>query len=153
MERPPEFFRPKISAGKPVMRGIVAIVDDDPHISRALGSWLELHDLCTTHHTSAESLLQSIHRDDKCLSMQLDDGNPQLFTLIGAVLDLNLPGANGIELASALRRMAPDLPITIITALRDEERGHYGQPPPGICCLKKPFDLDALEDALFPLLH
>jgi DNA-binding response OmpR family regulator len=64
-----------------------------------------------------------------------------------------LPGATGFELAKSLRHMALELPIAIITALRDEERTRYGNPPPGIRCLKKPFDLDALEDALFPLLH
>ena len=38
-------------------QGIVAIVDDYPCISRALGMWIDLHDLRATHHTSAESLI------------------------------------------------------------------------------------------------
>lgn len=134
-------------------RGIVAIVDDDPHISRALGMWLEFHDLRATHHTSAESLLQAIHQEEGRLTVHIGLTNPVVFPLAGAVLDLNLPGANGFELAWSLRQRAPEMPIAIITALRDEERVRYGSPPPGIRCLKKPFDLDSLEDALFPLLH
>ncbi|MBF0256360.1 MAG: response regulator [Gammaproteobacteria bacterium] len=133
--------------------GMVAIVDDDPHISRALGSWLELNDLRATHHSSAESLLQAIHQADGQLQLHLGVVNPLVFPLVGAVLDLNLPGATGIELATRLRAMAPGLPLVIITALRDEERSSYGQPPPGIRILKKPFDLDDLENALFPLVH
>lgn len=135
------------------IKGIVAIVDDDPQISRALGMWLELHSLRATHHTSAESLMQVIHTEDGMATMHIGVSNPVVFPLVGAVLDLNLPGITGIELATKLRQIIPELPIAIITALRDEDRVRYGNPPAGIHCLKKPFDLDALEDALFPLLH
>jgi DNA-binding response OmpR family regulator len=134
-------------------RGIVAIVDDDPQISRALGMWLELHDLRATHHISAESLLQAIHQENGRLTLHIGVSHPLVFPLAGAVLDVNLPGATGFELARSLRELAPELPIAMITALREEERLRYGRPPPGISCLKKPFDIDALEDALFPLLH
>lgn len=135
------------------LRGIVAIVDDDPHISRALGMWLELHGLRATHHISAESLLQAIHQDNGEITLHIGINNPMVFPLMGAVLDLNLPGATGFELARSLRDLCPQLPIAIITALRDDERLRYGNPPPGVHCLKKPFELDALEDALFPLLQ
>jgi len=133
--------------------GFVAIVDDDPHISRALGSWLELHGLRAAHHVSAESLLQAIHGADGRPVLKIGFSDPEFFPLLGAVLDLNLPGGTGFELARTLRQMAPDLPIAIITALNVEERLRFGSPPPGIQCLKKPFGLDALEDALFPMLH
>lgn len=140
--------------GQPVKRpGIVAIVDDDPHVSRALGMWLDLHGLRATHHISAESLLQSVREENGCLTVRLGANEPVIFLLAGAVVDLNLPGATGFELARQLREMSPALPIALVTALRDEERGPYGTPPPGIQCLKKPFELDALEDALFPLLN
>jgi DNA-binding response OmpR family regulator len=134
-------------------RGIVAIVDDDPQVSRALGLWLDLQGLRAVHHISGESLLQSIHQDDGVLTLHLGSIKPLVIPLVGAVLDLNLPGITGIELAKALRRQSPALPLVVITALREEERARYGAPPPGVRCLKKPFDLDALEDALFPLLH
>ncbi len=135
------------------LRGIVAIVDDDRHISRALGMWLELHGLRATFHTSGESLLQALRQEKGRLTLRLDSDDPATFTLAGAVLDLNLPGVSGVELAQSLRQLDPALPLAIITALRDDERARYGNPPAGIRCLKKPFDLDALEDALFPLRH
>lgn len=134
-------------------RGIVAIVDDDPNISSALGMWLELHGLQSTHHLSGESLMQAIHQENGHLTLPIDVSNSVVFPLMAAVLDVNLPGITGIELAHLLRGLAPELPLTIITALRDDERARYGNPPPGICCLKKPFDLDALEDALLPLFQ
>lgn len=133
--------------------GVVAIVDDDPQVSRALGLWLGLIGLRAVHHISGESLLQSIHQDNGVLTLHFGVTNPVVIPLVGAVLDLNLPGITGIELAKALRGLSPTLPMALITALREEERVRYGTLPPGVRCLKKPFDLDVLEDALFPLLH
>jgi len=143
----------QVIAGAITTPGIVAIVDDDPYISCALGMWLELYGLRAAHHTSGESLLQAIHQEEGRLVVNIAVGNDVELPLIGAILDLNLPGVTGIELAHTLRDLAPELPLTIITALRDDERARYGNPPPGICCLKKPFDLDLLEDALSPLLQ
>jgi DNA-binding response OmpR family regulator len=136
-------------------RGIVAIVDDDPQISRALGMWLEQQGLRTTHHLTGESLLHILCNGNKAgeVPLHTDARGPAEFRLVGAVLDLNLPGITGIELACTLRQLSPVLPLAIVTALHDDERVRYGRPPSGIRCLKKPFDLDALEDALFPLLH
>lgn len=37
--------------------GIIAVVDDDPHISHAVGMWLLMQGLHTTHYMCAESLL------------------------------------------------------------------------------------------------
>lgn len=152
---PPSFEQePPLPAILPAgHHGVIAIVDDDPHIARALGMWLELHNTAATQHLSAESLLQAIDQQDGCLVLRAGTGHPVPTPLVGVVLDLNLPDSNGFALATTLRQLAPALPLVIITALRDEERTRYGQPPPGIHCLKKPFDLDALEDALFPLLH
>ncbi|TAN51346.1 MAG: response regulator [Methylococcaceae bacterium] len=133
--------------------GMVAIVEDDPHVSRALGMWLKLHGLHATHHTSGESLMQAIQTENGRLTLCIGIGHPVTFPLVGAILDVNLPGMSGIELAHVLRGLSPGLPLAIITALREEDRARYGAPPQGILCLKKPFDLDALEDALFPLLH
>ena len=132
--------------------GIIAIVDDDSQISRALGVWLDFHGLRATHHISAESLLQSMQNAADRLVIPMGVHNPVAFPLVGAVLDLNLPNMNGVELARKLRQLAPDLPMVIVTALHENERVRYGVPPVGVRCLKKPFDLDALEDALFPLM-
>jgi len=141
------------SASGMMAHGMVAIVDDDPHISRALGMWLELYGLRAAHHTSAESLLHAIHLEGGVLALHIGVSNPLVFPLVGTVIDLSLPGITGFALAERLRKMAPSLPIAIITALRDEERSLFGHPPVGVQCLRKPFDLGALEDALFPLIH
>lgn len=131
------------------MPGMFAIVDNEPEITRALGMWLELRGLQTTLHLSAESLLKIIHQQDGHLIVHPDEGNPAEFQLQGVVIDLILPGINGIELARRLRRLDRSLPITLITALRSDERVRYGKLPPSIQCLEKPFNLNALEASLF----
>lgn len=134
-------------------RGIVAIVEDDPHICEVLGLWLELHGLQATRHSNGESLLHAIHQGDQGLTLAGDAGDPAEYPLLGAVLDLNLPSITGVDLAHALRNLAPRLPVAIITALNDDERHRYGDAPTGIRCLRKPFSLEALEEALSPLFH
>lgn len=133
--------------------GVVAIVEDDFQISEALGIWLQLHGLQATHHDTAESLLKAIDPENTLITLDVGNAYSVEYQLLGAILDLNLPGITGIDLAYSLRHLKPDLPIAIITALREEDLTPYGSPPSGIQCLKKPFDLDALEHALYPLLH
>ena len=51
------------------MQRTVAIVDDDPHISEALGLWVELQGLRALHFTSAEALLSVIHEGQHPLTV------------------------------------------------------------------------------------
>ncbi len=118
--------------------GLVAVVDDDFQIAQALMEWFSLGGLHCMHYRSSESLLQAMVQGTE---------------LVAAVLDLNLPGKSGFELATALRNRFPHLPIAIMSALSDDERAAYGVAPAGIACLQKPFDLDALDNALFPMMY
>ncbi len=139
--------------------GVVAVVDNDSQIAQVLGVWLELQGMHAACYLSGESFLQALHEESGQFTLSAGAGagtataTATASRLAGAVLDLNLPGISGFELAATLRRLDPGLPLVIITALREEERARYGAPPPGVRCLKKPFDLDVLEDALLPLLR
>lgn len=148
LQQPPQMRMTVASA----TAGVVAVVDDDPHISGALSACLELHNLHSAQYLSGECLLRCLSQRDGKLVAALGGKSGVALPLIGAILDVNLPGISGFELARRLRSMVPELPIVIVTALADADRARYGSPLPGIACLKKPFDLDALEEALFPLL-
>jgi FixJ family two-component response regulator len=128
--------------------GVVAVVDDDAEIRQALGDWLVLAGLEGAAHGSAESLLAALAGGGGRLALGRDDAAAAPRRLLGAVLDVNLPGASGVELARLLRGLAPELPVALITALSAEELGRFGRPPAGVPCLHKPFDLEALEAAL-----
>jgi DNA-binding response OmpR family regulator len=95
--------------------------------------------------------LQAIDLTQGQLMLRGNASHPQARLVVGAVLDLNLPGITGVALAKSLRQLAPTMPLAIITALRADERMRYGQVSEGIEILQKPFDLDALEAALFPV--
>ncbi len=133
-------------ASLPGSSGFVAVVDDDEQIAAALGTWLELSGLRPIRHASGEDLLQAV---DEALCIADPQDPTRRLPLQCAVLDLNLAGMNGLELARQLRARQMTLPIVIITAMSREELERYGPPPPGVSLLKKPFDLDALEQALF----
>lgn len=134
-------------------QGIVAIIDDDTQISRALTVWLDMHSLRAAHFVSAESLLQAVRTENGRLMLPIGITRPLVFPLAGAIIDLNLPGMSGIALSHRLHQAMPALPMVIISALAPEERARFGQPPADVICLKKPFDLDLLEDALYPLIR
>jgi signal transduction histidine kinase/CheY-like chemotaxis protein len=69
-----------------------------------------------------------------------------------AVLDVRMPGMNGVELAERIREMRPELPIVFMTGFADDRTEELslvsGQPP-----LLKPFSPSRLVDALEVLLN
>lgn len=139
--------------------GVVAVVDDDPGIAQALRSWLD-HiptPVCTFHDGAALIaalqpvpsgwlLREGLGGADSTSDVSVKDGAQPLKAV---VMDLNMPGPHGFQLARQLREQAPDLPVVVITAASEDHQRHMGGVPPGVVCLSKPFDLDALEAALF----
>lgn len=128
---------------------VIAVVDDDVHISHALGEWLNLIGIRGSFHTVAENLLTALESHNDYLQINLDISHQHRYRLIGVIIDINLPDMTGIQLSQKLRHLQADLPIVLISALREEERSRYGELPANVACMKKPFDLDTLEAALF----
>ena len=84
-------------------RNIIAIVDDDAPLREALSSVLNAAGFSTQVFANAEDFLNSAHRQNTiCL-----------------VLDIRLPGMNGIELQRALNASGSSIPIVFITAHGD----------------------------------
>jgi FixJ family two-component response regulator len=109
---------------------LVAIVDDDADMRQALRRVLELEGHVTEVFGSAEAFLAS-----------------GVATRAGAlVLDMQLPGASGLELHRRLESTGVEIPTVFISAL--EERLH-GTPLRAIDSrLVKPFGADQLIDAI-----
>jgi FixJ family two-component response regulator len=84
-------------------RPLIAIVDDDASVCKALGRSIAASGLSVYTFTSGEEFLNSMAtRQPDCL-----------------VLDFHMPGLNGIDIMTALDAAGWDLPIIIITG-RDE---------------------------------
>ncbi|QEO18035.1 response regulator [Acetobacter vaccinii] len=78
----------------------VMVVDDDPRLRRLLRRYLFEHGFRVSVAASAEEARQSLQ------GIQPD----------AIVLDIGLPGENGLELTNALRLAGQDLPIVLLTA-------------------------------------
>ena len=83
----------------------VAVVDDDESLCRSLSRLLRASDIQAVTYTSAEAFLADTER-------------PRFDCL---VLDIQLGGMSGIELARQLSDLADPTPIIFITAHDDEE--------------------------------
>jgi FixJ family two-component response regulator len=110
----------------------VLVVDDDDSLRRALVRTIRLAGCTVEAFPSAEDLLaQQPPSRGSCL-----------------VLDLDLPGMNGIDLKHALVKGGRDMPTILITALGEEEvRGARAVLQP-VAVLHKPFGKDELLEAI-----
>jgi DNA-binding response OmpR family regulator len=130
-------------------RQAILIVEDDADIRDALQDWLHtLPQHQGSFHGQAETLLEQLEPVASGWRLRgCREANGA--AVAGAVLDLNLPGMSGFELARRLRAQAPGLPVVVITAASADTQMLHGGVPPGVACLKKPFRLDELESQLF----
>ena len=135
--------------------GAVALVDDDPHIAHALALWLQTLGHACSLHTTADSLLGSLQLRQGQVWVPVQDPaqtGPQegmrRAPMVAAVMDLTLPDHSGLELARRLQALGLRVPLVVITAATGEELSGHGPLPQGVQCLRKPFRLDELEQAL-----
>ncbi len=113
-------------------RRIVAVVDDDPSMLRAAASLLDALGFATETFASAEDFL------DHCDTSQVDV----------LLLDINLGGISGIELQHRLAASNSVLPVIFMTAIDDELLRGEALRSGCIACLRKPFQVRCLMDAI-----
>jgi FixJ family two-component response regulator len=95
-------------------QAVVVVVDDDPSVDKALERLMRSAGYEVRTFTSALSFL--------------DEGTPEASACL--VLDVNLPGLNGLELQEVLGEKGILLPIVFITGGRNRSRqcqGHEGR--------------------------
>ncbi len=69
-------------------------------------------------------------------------------------LDYNMPGLNGVETLSEIKRQCPDLHVVIMTSTADEGVAERARRAGAVAFLKKPFypaDIDAILHRIFGL--
>jgi FixJ family two-component response regulator len=115
-----------------VDRPLVAVVDDDESVRESLPDLLREFGFSARAFSSAEEFLRSdAARRSSCL-----------------VLDIAMPGMNGLDLQRELARRGLAIPIVFITAHKDEDvcARAFAQGAAGF--LHKPFSDMALLEAL-----
>jgi FixJ family two-component response regulator len=116
---------------------IVMIVDDDESVRRAARRLIKSFGFAVETFASAEDFLTS-------------DRLPQTACL---VLDVQMPGLNGLELQSHLISEGHQVPIVFITAFSDESARDQALEAGALGYLVKPFEETDLLNAINLALH
>jgi DNA-binding NtrC family response regulator len=110
----------------------ILVVDDEPSQRELLGGFVESLGFCAREAESAEEAIEAVRRDP-----------PEM-----VLLDVRLPGINGIEALSEIRKLADSLPVLLITAHADLRQAVAAMKGGADDYLAKPVDLDELEAAI-----
>ena len=111
---------------------LVCIVDDDHSVRRGLGRLIQAFGFKTKAFESAREYLDAYEKlDVGCL-----------------VLDVHLGGMSGIELLEELRSRGVATPVIIVTAYHEASSERRAQLHGVAGYLRKPFDDNAILDAL-----
>ena len=113
--------------------GLVAIVDDDESVQRALQDLIESDGLSALCFSSAEQFLGSEARG----------------TAACLIADIRMPGMSGLELQAKLKAERCPLPIIFITAHGDTEMRIRAVREGAVEFLNKPFD----DTLLLQIVH
>lgn len=112
--------------------GLIAIVDDDRLIRRSLERLLKSAGLRAKSFDSAEDYLDEGDHDGICC----------------IILDIGLPGMNGFELHRRLAAEPSRMPVVFISARDEPEVENKAAQAGAIAFLRKPFEDDALLNAV-----
>ncbi len=88
------------------MSAAILIVENHDNVRRALRNWLEL--------TFSEFVVLEAINGEEAISLALSE-SPRLI-----LMDITLPGINGIETARRLRTTSPTIPVVIFAIYDDE---------------------------------
>jgi FixJ family two-component response regulator len=116
---------------------LISVVDDDTSVRESLQCLIRSFGLAVEAFASAEEFLKSDHLcDTRCL-----------------ILDVRMPGMNGIELQRRLVAGRQDIPVIFITAHGDEAARSQALRGGAVAYLLKPFTEDSLLNAIHAALN
>jgi FixJ family two-component response regulator len=119
-------------------RGLISVVDDDESIRRTTTFLIESFGFRAAAFESAETFLKSgqLH-DTSCL-----------------IVDVQMPGMDGLELQSELAATGYDIPIVFITAYENKVSRQQAMQAGAVAFLAKPFgDEQLLQTVRLALGH
>ena len=115
----------------------ILLVEDEPHIASGLVYNLEAEGYRVTHANRGENALEFLWQEP--------------FELV--VLDLMLPGIDGIEVCRQIRKHDPKLPVLMLTARSEDKDRIEGLSAGADDYLTKPFNLDEFLLRVKGMLH
>jgi len=120
-----------------VAKNSISVIDDDESVRRTTSRLIESFGFRAAAFESAESFLSSGHlKDTSCL-----------------IVDVHMPGMNGLQLQSQLAAAGCSIPIIFITARDDKESRRRATQAGAIAFLGKPFSDEQLLQSIRLALH
>lgn len=111
---------------------LVYVVDDDPSVRRSVSFMLKTTGHVVETYESGDALLKAAgHLNDGCV-----------------LLDIRMPGMDGLEVQDMLRKRGVSLPIVIMTGHGDISLAVRAMKAGAVDFIEKPFDSDVLLSAL-----
>jgi FixJ family two-component response regulator len=111
---------------------LIAIVDDEEPIRRALLRLLRSAGLAGVAYASADEFLQALPRlDCRCV-----------------VLDIHMPGTNGLDVQRRLSAAWPRLPVIMVTGQHSAQAEAQARAQRPLAYLQKPLDAEQLLGAI-----
>ena len=115
-----------------VLPGVVHVVDDDEAVRRSVGQLLHAFGYATHTYASAEAFLSACGRADPgCV-----------------IVDIRMPGMDGLALQEELRRRRLHMPVVVISAHADVPLAVRAMKAGAIDLIEKPFSEEALLRAV-----
>lgn len=131
-------IRLALRRGYEAQRSLISVVDDDEAVRRTTTFLIESFGFRAAAFDSAESLLRS----------------GQLHNISCLILDVQMPGMNGLELQSELAAAGYGIPIIFITSYDDKESRGRAMQAGAVAFLGKPFsDEQLLQTVRSALRH
>jgi len=113
------------------------IIDDDQALSRFLRRELKIQQYTADNAYDGEAALEMLRRESYDL----------------LILDLNLPGMDGLDLLQQMRAIDPNLPVLVLTARSRKEDLVQALERGADDCLVKPFSFQELQARIRSLLR
>ncbi|HCK98568.1 MAG TPA: hypothetical protein DHW42_00480 [Candidatus Marinimicrobia bacterium] len=110
----------------------ILVIDDEPNVCSFLAEYLAYKGFETRISQSGLEALQIIGVED--------------FDLI--LLDLIMPGMNGMEFLEIMKKMGKKTPVIIVTGVKDKNVANDTMEMGAVDFIPKPIDLDRLEQSL-----
>jgi DNA-binding response OmpR family regulator len=124
------------AAGSGRGRASVLIVDDNLRLTATVSAFMEMEGFATRSANSAEEALEAAGRQD--------------FDL--ALVDINMPGMDGIEVCRRLGEMRPGIRVLIVTGRDAEDDPQRAAAAGARRLLTKPMSLAVLRDEMLRVL-
>jgi len=115
------------------LRKTICVVDDDPSIGKALSRLIKSSGFRVKTYGSAQKFLDNDHT-----------GRTDLL-----ILDVHMPGMNGLDLQNHLMALGYTIPIVFITAYEDDTTKKKAMVAGAVAFFQKPFDEKELLAAIY----